>query len=53
MTVFADGTGVTPGTEQCKCGPRCEMPCWQRIGLTTTPCCDGCPPLPADDEDDS
>jgi hypothetical protein len=24
----------------------CEMPCWQRIGLTSEPCCPGCPPLP-------
>lgn len=23
----------------------CEMPCWQRVGLTSSPCCPGCPPL--------
>jgi hypothetical protein len=24
----------------------CEMPCWQRVGLTDDPCCPGCAPLP-------
>lgn len=52
MTVFVDGTGVTAGTEGCKCGRACEMPCWQRVGITTSPCCEACPPLPAVDEDD-
>lgn len=56
---FIDGTRITPGTELCKCdspetlpnGRRrdCEWPCWQRIGLTTSPCCVDCPTLPAVD----
>lgn len=25
----------------------CEFPCWQRVGLTSEPCCPGCAPLPA------
>jgi hypothetical protein len=28
----------------------CEMPCWQRVGLTSEPCCPGCPPLPEPDD---
>lgn len=24
----------------------CEMPCWQRLGLTAEPCCPDCPALP-------
>lgn len=24
----------------------CEFPCWQRIGLTSEPCCPSCAPLP-------
>lgn len=24
----------------------CEFPCWQRIGLTSEPCCSSCAPLP-------
>jgi hypothetical protein len=46
---FPDGTRVTPGSEGCVCdrGPEpCEFPCWQRIGLTSKPCCPGCAPLP-------
>lgn len=27
----------------------CEMPCWQRLGETSEPCCPGCPPLPRPD----
>jgi hypothetical protein len=46
---FLDGNRVTPGTECCVCGPDCEFPCWQRVGLTTQPCCPGCPPLASDD----
>jgi hypothetical protein len=46
---FLDGNRVTPGTEQCVCGRECEMPCWQRIGLTDRPCCSGCAPLPRAD----
>ena len=34
------------GTDGCKCGPACEHPCFLRLGLTTRPCCPGCPPLP-------
>ena len=42
MTVgfFIDGTGITPGTEDCKCGNDCEFPCWQRLGIA--PCCGSC-----------
>jgi hypothetical protein len=43
--VFMDGTGITPGTEKCGCGPNCEFPCWQRLGWA--PACRecGCPPF--------
>lgn len=44
MTVFVDGN--PPG---CKCGPDCEMPCWQRLGLTDQKCCAGCPDLPKEE----
>lgn len=54
---FIDGSKTTPGTSKCMCDrpePRpyglarhCEFPCWQRIGLTETPCCPDCGPLPA------
>lgn len=39
--IFLDGALNTPG---CVCGPDCEMPCWQLVGLTDDPCgaC-GCP----------
>jgi hypothetical protein len=46
---FVDGTRITAGSEGCVCdrGPApCEFPCWQRIGLTATPCCPGCARLP-------
>jgi hypothetical protein len=46
MTAFLDGDRVTPGTEGCKCGPQCELPCWMRIGLTSKACCSDCAPLP-------
>lgn len=39
----------------CHCTAACEFPCWQRVGLTDRPCCDGCAPLPAlpsEDPDD-
>jgi hypothetical protein len=42
MTVFTDGTGVTPGTENCKCRKDCEFPCWQRLGWA--PPCPTCTP---------
>ena len=45
MTVFVDGD-----PKDCKCKPSCEMPCWQRVGLTDRPCCKGCAPLPKVDE---
>jgi hypothetical protein len=45
---LVDGHRVTPGTEGCRCGPACEFPCWQRVGLTDRACCPGCQPL--DDE---
>jgi hypothetical protein len=38
--IFADGTGITPGTEECKCGHECEFPCWQRLGIA--PPCGAC-----------
>ncbi len=49
--IFMDGTRITPGTEGCKCGPRCEHPCFLRIGIA--PACQscGCPPLPEEDEE--
>ena len=25
---------------------QCEFPCWQRVGLTSSPCCVDCPTLP-------
>lgn len=34
-SLFLDGQANTP---KCHCGPDCEMPCWQLIGLTE----DGC-----------
>lgn len=40
--IFMDGNRVTPGTEKCVCGPECEFPCWQRLGLTDQPCCPRC-----------
>jgi hypothetical protein len=50
---FVDGN---LNVEGCKCdspeplpnGQRreCEMPCWQRVGMTSSPCCPDCPPLP-------
>jgi hypothetical protein len=46
---FVEGTRITAGSEGCVCdrGPTpCEFPCWQRIGLTATPCCPGCARLP-------
>lgn len=40
-------TGFVDGhPPECRCGRDCEMPCWQRVGLTSQPCCKGCPPLP-------
>jgi hypothetical protein len=50
MSVFLDGNASVPG---CKCNPTCEMPCWQRVGLTSEPCCFDCPPLPAVDSPDA
>lgn len=60
MTTFIDGSRITPGTERCMCDskvprpdgrPRdCEFPCFQRIGLTTDPCCPDCAPLPGDED---
>jgi hypothetical protein len=44
-TVFIDGNLNVPG---CNCTPECEMPCWQRVGLTGDGCCDKShPPCPA------
>ncbi len=57
--IFADGSRATPGTEGCKCdskGPcpdgkprNCEFPCWQRLGMTSEPCCPDCAPLEEDE----
>lgn len=48
---------MTAGTltiaETCKCSLSCEHPCWLRVGLTSAPCCAGCPPLPTDAELDA
>ncbi len=52
MTVFMDGNRITPGTEGCKCGDLCCWPCMFRVGITDEPCCPGCAPLPAVDQDD-
>jgi hypothetical protein len=53
---FIDGSRITPGTEKCMCDSTvplpfgqqrdCEFPCWQRLGLTSSPCCPDCAPLP-------
>lgn len=58
---FIDGSRITPGTEGCKCDspqprpdgrPRnCEFPCWQRVGMTTNPCCPDCAPHFEEDEE--
>lgn len=42
VSVFVDGNTNVRG---CACGPECEFPCWQRVGLTTDPCCETCPTL--------
>lgn len=36
--------------EGCHCTSECGFPCFQRVGLTTQPCCPDCAPLPEDDE---
>lgn len=51
MATFLDGTGVTPGTEQCKCGPECELPCWQRLGWAPACSSCSCPSFPDEPED--
>lgn len=45
MTSFAEGDRVTPGSERCRCGPDCDFPCWQRVGIA--PACGAChcPPI--------
>ncbi len=43
--IHIDGTGITPGTEKCKCGSACEFPCWQRLGIAEACRACGCPPL--------
>ena len=40
--IFIDGD-----PPNCNCGLDCEMPCWQRVGLTADPCRDGHAPCPA------
>lgn len=50
--VHVDGDRITAGTGGCMCGPRCEMPCWQRVGITDQPCCQTCAPLPPPDHPD-
>lgn len=44
--VFLDGTKVTPGTEECRCTPECEFPCWARLGLAPACRSCGCRPFP-------
>lgn len=39
------GTIACGNATTCVCTDRCEMPCWQRVGLTSKPCCVGCAPL--------
>lgn len=51
MSVFLDGTGITPGSEQCKCGKDCEFPCWQRVGWASACSSCGCPPFPDEEEE--
>lgn len=46
--LFMDGTGITPGTEGCKCGPSCEMNCWERIGIA--PACKACGCAPFEED---
>lgn len=48
--VFIDGTGVTPGTEACRCTNECEHPCWMRVGLAPACRSCNCPPFPEDVE---
>lgn len=45
-TVFVDGKVNVVGCQCDKDGRLCEWPCWQRVGLTSVPCCPECPPLP-------
>lgn len=51
--VFLDGTGITPGTEECKCDNGCEFPCWQRLGWAPACSACGCPSFPDEPEDES
>jgi len=51
VTVFIDGTGITPGTEKCKCTNECEFPCWQRLGWAPACTACHCPPFVESDED--
>jgi hypothetical protein len=46
MRGFIDGTGLTPGSESCRCGKDCEFPCWQRIGIAPSCVACECPPFP-------
>ena len=48
---FMDGNRITPGTENCKCGPQCEFPCWMRLGLTDHPCCPDCGPIDCEEDE--
>jgi Zn-finger protein len=45
-----DGSGITFGSEKCRCTPDCEWPCWQRIGVAPpcAPCY--CPDWPNENE---
>lgn len=49
---FVDGTGITPGTESCKCGPECEFPCWQRLGIAEACSQCECPSFEDDGEEE-
>lgn len=52
-SLFIDGTGITPGTENCKCDMNCEFPCWQRLGIAEACSQCGCPPLPEYDTENT
>lgn len=44
--IFIDGKVNTPA---CNCGPDCEMPCWQRVGIADACKGCGCPPFEGDE----
>lgn len=44
--IHIDGKVNTPA---CNCGPDCEMPCWQRVGIADACSGCGCPPFEGDE----